>query len=326
MNQENKRNIDELVRIGGDNITGIIVWKDGVKCYEDYYHGFAAADAVHMFSVTKSIFSALIGIAIDKGYISSADQKVLDFFPDYVITGGRDGIRDVTIKHLLTMTASYIYETEPYAEFFSSENWVKKALDLLAGVKPSGESMYSPIIGAHILGGVLSAATKRTVLDFAMEHLFIPLGIDPVGQVVFHSAEEQMAYYEKGRHQRSWVADPQGINTASWGLALTPADMAAIGQLYLDDGIREGRRILSSDWIEMSLRKHAVWNDLSYGYLWWVIDEEEQIYAAIGDGGNVIYLNRKKKMVITIAALFKPDVFDRVDLIREHLEPLFEAE
>ncbi len=88
-----------------------------------------------------------------------------------------------------------------------------------------------------------------------------------------------------------WVVDSQGINTASWGLFLTPVDMAKIGQLYLYGGMWNGEQIVPAGWIDESTNEHSRWGELSYGYLWWIIDDKEHIYAALGDGGNVIYVN-----------------------------------
>lgn len=122
------------------------------------------------------------------------------------------------------------------------------------------------------------------------------------------------------------MADPTGINTAGWGLNLTTMDMAKIGQLYLDDGMWEGKQIVSSHWIEESTREQSRCNQwkLSYGYLWWIIDEKERAYAAMGDGGNVIYVNEEKEMVVSIASLFVPHAKDRIKLIRAYIEPVFE--
>ncbi|WP_455717182.1 hypothetical protein [Anaerosporobacter sp.] len=140
---------------------------------------------------------------------------------------------------------------------------------------------------------------------------------------MLNSKEEQLAFFQD-KVVSGWVADQQGINTAGWGLTLTPMDMAKIGQLYLDDGIWNNKQIIPSWWIDESTKEHSRWGKLSYGYLWWIIDNKEHIYAAMGDGGNVIYVNTKKKMVISIASLFIPRAKDRIKLIKEYIEPMFE--
>ncbi|SET96436.1 serine hydrolase domain-containing protein [Lacrimispora sphenoides] len=323
MNQEKMKEIEKTINSDYSNIAGILVQKNGIKLYENYFNGYTADNAVHVFSVTKSVFSALIGIAIDKGLIKSADQKVLDFFPDYAVKASEKTIQGITLKNLLTMTAPYKYKSEPYEEFFASDNWVNSALDLLGGEKHTGEFMYSPIIGTHILSGILVKATGQPVLDFAAEHLFSPLGIKVTHNVVLRNKEEHIAVMND-KNTSGWVVDPQGINTASWGLFLTPEDMAKIGQLYLNGGKWENKQIISEKWIEESTKEHIRLDRLSYGYLWWIFDNKEPVYAALGDGGNVIYINTKKKMVVSIASLFMPDAKDRIGLIMECIEPIFE--
>lgn len=324
MNQEKIKELETAINSEYSNIAGIIIQKNGIKLYESYFNGCTYDNAIHVYSVTKSVFSALIGIAIDKGHIKSVDQRVLDFFPDYAVKTGEKTIQGVTIKNLLTMTAPYKYKSEPYEEFFASGNWVKAALDLLGGEEHTGEFKYSAVIGTHILSGILVKATGQPVLDFATENLFSPLGINVTHNVVLRNKEEQMAFYMKDKHTSGWVVDPQGINTASWGLTLTPGDMAKIGQLYLNDGIWESKQIIPAKWIEISTKEHIRWDRLSYGYLWWIINDKDHIYAALGDGGNVIYVNTKKKMVVSIASFFMPDVKDRIGLIIERIEPIFE--
>ena len=323
MIQEKIKELEKTINSDYSNISGILVQKNGIKLYENYFNGYTAINAVHVFSVTKSVFSALIGIAIDKGFIKSADQKVLDFFPDYTVKAGEMIIQGITLKNLLTMTAPYKYKSEPYEEFFASDNWVNAALDLLGGEKHTGEFMYSPIIGTHILSGILVRATGQPVLDFASEHLFSPLGIKVTRNVVLRNKEEHIAVMND-KNTSGWVVDPQGINTASWGLFLTPSDMAKIGQLYLNSGIWENKQIISEKWIEESTKEHIRLDRLSYGYLWWIFDDKEPVYAALGDGGNVIYVNAKKNMVISITSLFMPDAKDRIGLIMERIEPIFE--
>lgn len=126
-------NLEHIIAADYDNIAGIVVMKKGKTVYERYFDGFTPEDTVHIMSVTKSIVSALIGIAIDKGFIKNPDQKVLDFFPDYTIKRGEHTIQNVTIKQLLTMTAPYKYRNEPYTKVYTSNDWTKAALDLLGG-------------------------------------------------------------------------------------------------------------------------------------------------------------------------------------------------
>nr|WP_079421784.1 serine hydrolase [Clostridium oryzae] len=320
-----KTKMEKIINSSYSNIGAILVLKNGKTLYENYFNECTVTSTFHVFSVTKSIISILLGIAIDKGYVKSINQKVLDFFPDYAVKRGEKTIQKVTLKDMLTMTAPYKYKSEPYTEYFASDNWVNSALDLLGGNGKIGEFRYTPVIGPDILSGILVKTTGQSVLDFATEYLFSLLGINVEGNVVFHNKEEQLTWY-KEKNVRGWVADRAGVNTAGWGLNLTPAAMAKIGQLYLDEGVWKGEQIISSDWINESTKEHSRCNQwkLSYGYLWWIIDEKEHAYAAMGDGGNVIYVNTKKKIVVAIASFFMPHAKDRLKLIKEYIEPMFE--
>ena len=106
---------------------------------------------------------------------------------------------------------------------------------------------------------------------------------------------------------------------------MSAEDMAKIGLLCLNRGIYDGKQIVSASWIEEMTTPRTVESDhfrgMDYGYLWWIIDREKNIYAAIGNSGNVIYINPEKNIVVAVASYFKPTVFDRVDFIREYMEP-----
>lgn len=324
MEQGKINELEQIISSEYGNLVGLIVRKDGQKLYENYFKGYTADDAIHVFSVTKSVVSALIGIAIDKGYIKSVEQKVLEFFPDYTLKRGEKTIQNVTLRDMLTMTAPFKYKSAPYTKYFTSEDWVKASLDLLGGKGQIGEFRYTPVIGPDIFSGILVKATGQPLLDFATENLFGPLRLSPKHSHTFPCAEEQLAWYKQGKYGGEWIADPQGVNTAGWGLTLTAADMVKIGQLYLNGGAWEDGQIVSAGWIDESTKAHSRWEEqgLSYGYLWWPLDSES--FAAIGDGGNVIYVNRVKKMVVAVASLFNPRAKDRIEFIKAYIEPLFE--
>lgn len=324
MNQEKIKELEKIINKDYSNITGMVIQKNGMKLYENYFNEYTVDHAVHVYSVTKSIVSLLIGIAIDDGDIKHVDQKVLDFFPHYTVKAGEKTIQEISIGNLLTMTAPYKYKTEPYEKFFVSENPIQDALDLLGGDDSIGEFNYSAIGGTHILSGILAKATGRPILDFATEKLFSPLGINVPNNVVIKNKEEHFAVMND-KNTSGWAVDPQGLNTASWGLFLTPVEMAKIGQLYLNNGVWNDKQIVSAEWISESTREHSrcvPWGDLAYGYLWWLIDRES--YAAMGDGGNIIYVNTKNQMVISMASLFIPEAKDRIEFIKEYIEPMFE--
>lgn len=319
MNNNPISNFEDLIKKEYSNIAGVAIVKDESLIYEKYFDGYTKDDVLHIASVTKSIISILIGIALDKGYVENIEQKVLEFFPDYTIKRGEKTIQNVTIKNLLTMTAPFKYKSEPYTKVYSSDDWVKAALDLLGGKGEIGKFKYSTV-GINILSGILTNATGQSVIGFAKENLFNPLGIKVPKNAFIQNKEDYLTFL-KDKYVTGWIADPKGVNTAGWGLTLTPRDMIKIGQLYLNGGEWNGEQILSSQWVEDSTKEKSQWGELTYGYLWWIVDD---CYAALGDGGNVIFINPKKEMVVTIASRFMPRAKDRIEFIRNHIMPLFE--
>ena len=135
-----------------------------------------------------------------------------------------------------------------------------------------------------------------------------------------------MDFY-KATDVSGWVADPTGVNTAGWGLTLSPKDMAKIGQLFLNGGICNGNRIVSEKWVADSTSEQSRWKqrNLPYGYLWW-IGEQDNGYAAMGDGGNIIYVNSDKNIVVALTSLFYPRAKDRIEFIKKYVEPIFDEE
>ena len=323
MNQQTVSELENLIRRDYDNLTGISVLQNNTVKYEHYFLGSSQDDAFHVFSVTKSIVSLLIGIAIDQGLIQSIDQNVLTFFPDYPVKRGEKNIQTITLRHLLTMTAPYKYKSAPYTKYFPSDDWVRASLDLLGGKGTVGDFRYAPLIGPDILSGIITYSTGRSMLDFAQEVLFAPLEIDVTEKVVFHTKEEQLDIMKNYR-SHGWVADSKGNNTAGWGLFLTLSDMEKIGQLYLNHGIWNGKRIVSEAWIRDSTSVHSHWGQYAYGYLWWIISEDPCCFAALGDGGNAIYVNSGKKLVVAVASRLKPSAKDRIVFIKAWIEPMLD--
>ncbi len=315
--------LEQMFKKKYDNMGALVAYRGNEPVYEYYQEGCSRNSPFHVFSVTKSVLSVLIGIAIDKGYIKSINQPVLDFFPDYTVKRGEKTIGQITLYDLLTMTAPYKYEFAPYTKYFTSGDWVKFSLDLLGGRGKIGEFRYAPVIGPDIFSGILVNATGMSVLEFANKYLFGPLEINVPGDIVFHNKEEQMEFY-KSKTVEGWVAGPTGVHTGGFGLVLSTDDMIKIGQLYLNEGVWNGTRIVSKEWIAKSTSGQSCWKkmNLKYGLLWWIIDEEEHSFAALGDGGNVIYVNSKEQLVVAVGSYFKPRVADRMDLIKKHVEPM----
>ena len=152
------------------------------------------------------------------------------------------------------------------------------------------------------------------------------MGIKPYKIFIARSAEEHKQFtIEKTPKENVWFCDTEDLGTPGYGLCMSAEDMAKIGMLCLKKGVYDGKRIVSSGWIEEMSRPRTIenqnWHGMEYGYLWWILDREKRIYAALGNSGNVIYINPDKNIVIAVASYFKPTVMDRVDFIREYIEP-----
>ena len=309
------------------NICQIYAIKNGVPVYDDCWHEYKTTDAVNVMSVTKGVMALLIGIAIDKGYITSVEQKVLDFFPDYTVKRGEKTIYKVTLRHLLTMTAPYKYRSEPWTKVCTSEDWTKAALDLLGGRNGiTGEFKYATL-GIQILSGVIENASGMKCIDFANQYLFAPLGIP---EHTIHGASDKDDQFDflmnKAPKKNEWYSDPKDTVTAGWGLCLSAMDMAKIGVLILNSGEYDNKRIISTNWIkEMTAPRIALgerFGNMHYGYLWYRPHKDKRIVAAIGDGGNVIYVNIEQNISIGVTGTFRPRVFDRVEFIEKYVLPL----
>ncbi|WP_152393251.1 serine hydrolase domain-containing protein [Paenibacillus guangzhouensis] len=316
MNAEKLSALDALIRTEYSNITGMVVVRNGYIAYERYDHGYRPEDPQHVASVTKSVMSALIGIAIDAGYITSVDQKVLDFFPEYVLGTADDLKRDITIRHLLTMTAPYSFADwhEPLDKMCIQSDWVTYALDLLDPKGRIGAYKYSTA-GAHLLSCIITRSTGQSARAFANERLFKPIGMREIPDYGMTSYEFEDLF---GSRVRGWVSDPEHHSTGGWGLTLTPRDMARFGLLYLNRGRWDNVQVIQESWIDQSI---ALTPD-RYGYLWWLSEEEGLgAYCAIGDGGNIICCVPDKKLVVAIASSFIVNPRDRWTLIKEHILP-----
>jgi CubicO group peptidase (beta-lactamase class C family) len=252
-------------------------------------------------SITKSVISALVGLAIHKGHIRSVAQPVLECFPDRTVPNLDAHKRAMTVEHLLTMTSGLDCGFTPTeAELFEmlrSQHWVEFALGLPMKLAPGTRFAYcSP--GVHLLAGIIQATTSESPADLARRYLFEPLGIQAV----------------------VWPADPQGVNFGFGGLRLHPHDMARLGYLYLHQGTWDGNQLLQPAWVAASTSPRVAVPPepglqlvSSYGYLWWIGPD---FYAAIGQGGQVIAVHPEKHLVVVLTG----------GVPRTHLDRLFAPE
>ena len=322
----NKEELHNLIKEQQPNICQLVAYKDNVNVYSDCWNNYKKDDCTHIMSATKSVMALLIGIALDKGQINSIDDKVLDYFPDYKVKRGEKTIYDVTIKHLLTMRAPYKGKGDPWTKVCSSDNWTYASLDFLGGRKGLTDEFNYQTVCLHILTGILYKATNMKTVDYANKYLFEPLGVKLHRNYLAETAEEHKQFtIGKLPKEHIWFCDTDGLGTPGYGLCMSAEDMAKIGLLCINKGCYDNKQIISSKWIEEMTRPRTVESDhfrgMDYGYLWWVIDCKKGIYAAIGNSGNVIYINPEKNLVVAVSSYFKPTVLDRVDFIQQYVEP-----
>ncbi len=267
------------------DIHNVLIIKNGYIVAEQYYSEYTY-DSLHPInSCTKSITSALMGIAIDEGYIESVNEKMVDYFPEYEIENLTGEKQNITIKDLLTMSAGFEwYEMEyPYGDdrnsfyqWVRSDDRIQFVLDLPLTSIPGEEFNYNTGI-SHILSAIIQRTTGTRTDLFANEHLFEPLGI---------------INYD-------WFIDSNGIATGGHGLRLYPRDMAKFGYLYLKHGLWDGEQIIPENWIDESSTAHIQRKyipEFHYGYHWWV--KPNNYYTAVGVYGQWIYVIPDYDMVI----------------------------
>lgn len=266
------------------DLHSVLIVRNGRMVLDAYFYPFTPGGTVHdVASVTKSVTSLLIGIAIDKGNIRSVKEPVLSFFPERAISNPHPFKEEMTIEDLVNMASGYDCGYLPgereLFEMFGNPDWVQYTLDLPMSSKPGSRWSYCSS-NFHLLSAIISETTGKDALAFAREHLFDPLGIE----------------------EAIWPAGPGGI-THGWGdLHLHPHDMAKIGYLLLNGGNWGEKQVIPSDWIEASTQnRFSPSASEGYGYGWWqVADPATKLYYASGRGGQRIYVRPDRSIVLVL--------------------------
>lgn len=268
---------DLIERIDRENlpVDSLLVARNGALVLDAHFFPYLGDRPHDIRSVTKSITSTLVGIAVDAGLVE-IDQPIVSLFPD--IDASK---HDIELRHLLSMTSGLACGFTPgeqeLNEMTGSENFVEYALDLPVAVAPGTTFAYcSP--GSHLLSAMLTQVTGMSAHDFARDHLFEPLGIA----------------------ESTWLTDPQGVSRGWGDLQLHPRDMAKIGQLFLDDGAWNGIQIVSAEWVEQATRSvvAADAGGTGYGYQWWIPSGPlDGTYEAVGLGGQAILVFPESALV-----------------------------
>ncbi|MGB2964505.1 MAG: serine hydrolase [Anaerolineales bacterium] len=271
-----------------DTIYSLLVVKNGFIVTEQYYNEGSSEQKAFIQSISKSYISALVGLALDQGCITSIDQKMIEFFPEY-----KDQIKDprkeqIAIRDLLQMRSGYPWE-ETHEDL-----WAGLAsgdyMPLLVGfplTSDPGEVFQYSNWTSWLLGVIVTRACDTDLKAFAQEYLLTPIGSD-VGD---------------------WWSDQYGYYYSAFGF--TARDLARFGMLYLNDGEFDGSQVISKKWVDDSLQTYSedAWTikigrnikDIGYGYQWWSARSGDHHYTyAWGHGGQLIVLLDEFDMIIVL--------------------------
>jgi CubicO group peptidase (beta-lactamase class C family) len=308
MDSERLAEMLEAIQEQAYSIDSVTVVRNGAVVVDAFVYP-SKPDARHIIhSCTKSIVSALVGIAIDQGYLDGLDQPILDIFAERSVARRDEGKEAMTLEHVLMMASglacedSYLYRWRGLQEMRQSDDWVQFVLDLPMAESPGTRFEYCN--GASfLLSAIIQETTGVSAAEFARDHLFGPLGIEDV----------------------EWPANPQGISIG-WGeLRMRPHDMAKIGYLYLNGGQWDGEQIVPADWVETSTRKHISGTlQEGYGYQWWVT--EEGFYMALGYAGQYIVVVPELELVAVFTSdLAEEDFYLPQELLGTFVIPAVES-
>ena len=275
--------------------------------FEQYYNSRDPSRPANMKSASKSVISALVGIAIDRGIIDSVDVKVAEYFPE-LIAGSDDARKQqITIENLLTMQSGLeTTSNRNYGKWVLSDNWVEFALNQPLVAEPGTRMLYSTG-STHLLSAIVTQASGMSTKQFAQENLSARLGFS-------------MSY---------WSQDPQGIYFGGNDMEMTPRQMLEFGRLYLNEGIKDNEQIISKAWVEDSHKPRARsprGQGRFYGYGWWLRDlAGMQVPVAWGYGGQLIFVVKELDLVVVATSESTPGPARRghlgslYELVEEHV-------
>lgn len=250
---------------------------------EGYWRGGGPHRSTNVKSVSKSVLAALVGIALERGELSSLDTPIETWFPEHDDLFENPIRARIRLEDLLTMRSGL--ETTSfynYGAWVAETNWVRGQLRMPMEFEP-GEVMRYSTGASHLVSVILERATGVRPSVYAARHLFGPLGISGV----------------------SWDRDPQGHDFGGNNLAMTPRQLVRFGQLHLRGGEFEGQRILPEDWVRSAWRPRtrSHWNGYGYGYFWWFRSfDGTPVYYAWGHGGQRVLVLPEPGLVVIITS------------------------
>jgi len=286
------RDIDQI-----DNVLSMLIVKNG-KLVHEVYSPYVQRNTLYwMASITKTVSSTLIGIAIDKDYIESVDAGVVDLLPEFADAVKDPKFKDIKLKHIMTMSSGMewfekiSYNNPKNSEFqmVESEDWIRYVLSHRVQHEPGTRFLYNTG-GIHLLSAVIKSTTGLYVNQFAEEHLFHPLGI----------------------YSYQWNRDSRGYpctGGTDGGVGLRSRDLAKFGWLFLRDGTWKGKRIISQKWINEATKKNPLLpgRRSHYSYNWVpgtisVNNKRFEYRGTFGYGGQLLYIVPELDLILIFTA------------------------
>jgi CubicO group peptidase (beta-lactamase class C family) len=296
-------------------VRSVLVVRHGYLVYERYWQGVTAADGDDVYSVTKSVVSALVGIALGEGKLKGLDQTVGELLARHLPTDADSRLARVTLQQLLTMTSGLAGDDPSLggdprvsARQGASRDWVRHILGRRLATTPGTSFAYSSAT-SQLLSAIVADATGQGTLAFARARLFGPLGIAsaraPEPVFVAHPSQAALKAYE--RAPVAWPTDPQGYHLGFGGLKLPSRDLAKFGYLYLNGGRWDTTQVVPADYVAASTRPHSTpppdFPAESYGYQWWVTSQAgHPSFLAVGNGGQLIQVIPDLDLVVVITS------------------------
>jgi CubicO group peptidase (beta-lactamase class C family) len=278
-----KLNLPQLTKAASEleRLHSLLVAVDGKILYAHVFKGPGLTQPVNIKSLSKTVLSAVVGAALDRGIIESVDQPITELIE--VPEAASPRLSEVTVGNLLSMQAGLGRTSGPnYGEWVNSANWVDYALTRPFVAEPGGRMLYST--GSyHILSAALTEATNRSTLDLTREWLGNPLNI----------------------RIRPWTQDPQGIYFGGNNMYLSPQALLQIGELFRNGGLHESEQVISKDWVEMSWqpRGNSKYTGDGYGYGWFMTGlAGYDTYYGRGYGGQMLYVVPELAMTVVMTS------------------------
>ena len=265
-------------KLAGTEVLAALVVRRGLIVYERYKAGNNADTLFNIYSCSKSVTSALVGIAIDQGLLKGVDLRISACFPGIAKTVDAARKSDVTLRHLLSMSSgldwpewgAWNYYFKPMVD---SPEWVEYVLARPMAAEPGQVFNYNTG-GSQVLSAVVGLAAGVPAAEFARHELFDRIGIGRV----------------------EWPSDPNGVSTGGYGIRMSARDAAKFAYLYLNNGTWDGRQVVSRTWVEESTRQHSGGNPWfgSYGLHWWLRPladaRASSAFFAMGYGGQYLFV------------------------------------